>query len=205
MRNTKMWLTGLLLLAMIGGCDDDNENAQVARVARESAAQQAAQNQEMAKLHREVATGTRQLVEADAQARQELILAQQQLAQQQADLAQQQAELAQRHDALDAERRELAEERYRESLLAPVISGIGLLVLCCLPLVLAWYLLQGWRQESTDETAIGNLLVEELVSQRPLLLPHCVLPPPIASPGNPIYSPAPQDADADASDPPGPG
>lgn len=165
---SKVLLIAILLIS-IAGCDEDDK--QLAQVAQESAQRQAEQNQEMAKLNREVATGTRRLVEADSRARQELIVAQKELAQQQADLAQQ-------HDRLEGERRDLAALRYRESLLAPVISGLGLLLLCALPLVLAWYLLQGWRQDTAAETAIGNLLLEELVSERPLLLPQAILPAP---------------------------
>ena len=168
MHMSKVLLIGILIVS-IAGCDNDDDR--VAQVAQESAERQAQQNQEMSKLNREVATGTRRLVEADSKARQELIVAQK-------DLARQQADLAQQHDKLEVERHDLAALRYRESLLAPVIAGIGLLLLCSLPLVLAWYLLQGWRQEKADETAIGNLLVEELVSQCPLLLPQPVLPPP---------------------------
>jgi hypothetical protein len=168
MPRSKVLLIAILLIS-IAGCDEDDK--QVAQVAQESLQRQAEQNQEMAKLNREVATGTRRLVEADSKARQELIVAQKELAQQQADLARQ-------HDKLEGERRDLAALRYRESLLAPVISGLGLLLLCALPLVLAWYLLQGWRQETATETAIGNLLLEELVSERPLLLPQAILPAP---------------------------
>ncbi|MHB0956268.1 MAG: hypothetical protein ACYC0X_07805 [Pirellulaceae bacterium] len=172
MQHTKILVAGLLLLLLIGGCDEDNENAQVARVAEEAAARQAEQNQEMAKLNREVAAGAHSLVEADSKARQEVIAAQK-------DLAQQQASLAEQHDALEAERRSMAQQRYHESLLVPVISTLGLLLLCCLPLGLAWYLLHAWHREAQDEIVLGQLLVEELVSPRPVLLPGPVLLPAI--------------------------
>lgn len=172
MRKRMIWITTLTLLVMIGGCDEENENAQVARVAQEAAAQQAAQNQEMAQLHREVAAGTQRLVEADGEARQAVLAAQK-------DLAQQQAKLAEQHNELDAERRGLAAARQRESLLVPVISTLGLLLLCCLPLGLAWYLLHAWQCESREDAGLGQLLLEELVAERPLLLPTTVLPPAI--------------------------
>ena len=126
----------------------------------------------MARLHREVAAGTQRLVEADSRARQEVIAAQK-------DLAQQQAGLAQQYDQLEVERRSLAQERNRESLLVPVISTLGLLLLCCLPLGLAWYLLQAWHRETQDDIVLGQLLIEELVSPRPVLLPGPVLLPAI--------------------------
>jgi len=37
-------------------------------------------------------------------------------------------------------------------------------------LILAWYLLHGWRSEKDDDIAIGELLVQELASNQPLLL-----------------------------------
>ena len=172
MQHTKILMAGLLLLLLIGGCDEENENAQVARVAQEGAARQADQNQEMAQLNREVAAGTQRLVEADSRARQEVIAAQK-------DLAQQQAGLAEQHDALEAERRTMAQQRNRESLLVPVISTLGLLLLCCLPLGLAWYLLHAWHREAQDDIVLGQLLIEELVSPRPVLLPGPVLLPAI--------------------------
>ena len=142
------------------------------RGSRRKGPRQAEQNQEMAQLNREVAAGTQRLVEADSRARQEVIAAQK-------DLAQQQASLAERHDALETERRTMAEQRNRESLLVPVISTLGLLLLCCLPLGLAWYLLHAWHREAQDEIVLGQLLVEELVSPHPLLLPGPVLLPAI--------------------------
>jgi hypothetical protein len=126
----------------------------------------------MAKLNREVVAGTQRLVEADSRARQEVIAAQK-------DLAQQQAGLAQQYDQLEAERRSLAQDRNRESLLVPVISTLGLLLLCSLTLGLAWYLLHAWHREAQDEIVLGQLLIEELVSPHPVLLPGPVLLPAI--------------------------
>ena len=58
----------ILMTVLLGGCDD-----RVARVGQEAADRQAQQNTAMAELNKEVAGGTRQLVEADAQARKEII------------------------------------------------------------------------------------------------------------------------------------
>jgi hypothetical protein len=61
-------LAAALLTVTSSGCDE-----RVAQVAREAADRQAQQNQSMAELQGHVAAGTRKLVEADAQARQEIV------------------------------------------------------------------------------------------------------------------------------------
>lgn len=191
-RSTPILVMVTLLLAT-GGCDETAEGERVAQVAQEAAARQAEQNQELARVNREVAAGTRHLVEADSRARQEIIAAQQ-------DLARQQAEVGRQRDQLEMERQSLATERRRESLLVPVISTLGLLLLCCLPLSLAWYLLRAWQSESPDEVMLGQLLIEELVSPRPLLLAPPVSPPAIGQPDAPVRLPGPSESPADADD-----
>ncbi len=44
--------------------------------------------------------------------------------------------------------------RYRESLLVPVLSTTGLLLITSLPLVLCWYLLRGLQHETADDEAV---------------------------------------------------
>ena len=107
MLRTKIFVM-IMLLLLTGGCDEENENEQVARVAQESAARQAEQNQELAKLNREVAAGAQRLVEADSRTRQEIIAAQK-------DLAQQQAEVGKQRDQLEAERRTAAQEHRKKN------------------------------------------------------------------------------------------
>ena len=62
----------LILLAVLAtiGCEED-ENARVAKVAIEAAKQQAELNQEMSRLNREVASGTKRLVEANAESQEQ--------------------------------------------------------------------------------------------------------------------------------------
>lgn len=64
----------------------------------------------------------------------------------------------------------LADERHRESILGPLITTIGTLLVCALPLVLCWFLLHGLRKGG-EEADISQLLVEEIVSDQPTLLP----------------------------------
>ena len=74
----------LVILATIG-CEED-ENAQVAKVAIEAAKQQAVLNQEMSRLNREVASGTKRLVEANAESQEKLVALQSDLQVEQAEV-----------------------------------------------------------------------------------------------------------------------
>lgn len=169
-KNTiKIAATALLswTLAMTSGCGEND--GRLARMAAEAARQQAAQNEEIARLNREVAAGTKQLVEGDAKARQELIAAQR-------DLQRQQEQVGAQRDALEAERKQWAQQRRTESVYGPILSTLGMTLLALLPLVLCWCLLQGLGR--TDEEQIGEILIEEIVSEEPQLLPA----PPTSSP-----------------------
>lgn len=158
-----LWM--LPILPMMG-CEEDPDE-RVAEVAMESAARQAEQNQQMAELQQHVAEGTRQLVDADSQARQEL-------AELQRELRSDQAEIGRQRDALESERREIASDRYWDSILGTSIyAGAGILA-CLLPLLLCGWLLHATRDKQGTDEALAELLVQELTSDRPLLLP----PPP---------------------------
>lgn len=158
----RLTMLTLTATALIGGCSEDQR---LARMAQDSVEQQKSQNQEMTRLNREVAEGVKRLVESENEARQELTSLQR-------DIQGQQSDTSRQRDQLEIDRKQLAGERYRESLLAPILSHVGLLVVCALPLVLAGYLLHVWRSESQDDIAIGELLIEELVSEQPQLLPR---------------------------------
>ena len=170
---TVKWMLTIVLLtacSLLSGCDEDKRLAQMAQ---ENAQRQAAQNEEMARLNREVAEGSKRLVEASAEANDKLSIAQQTLDSQ--------------RNQIDGERRSLADERHRESILGPLISTIGNLLICALPLVLCWFLLHGLRKGG-QEADISELLIEEIASEQPTLLP---LPPQIAA-GDHSSLPAPK-------------
>ena len=152
----------LVILATIG-CEED-ENAQVAKVAIEAAKQQAELNQEMSRLNREVASGTKRLVEANAESQEKLVVMQ-------GELQGEQAEVSRQRDKLETERKDIAAQRIRESVLAPVVAWILPFAICGLALVTCCFLLFGLRRATDDEAAISELLVEELTSERPTLLP----------------------------------
>ena len=140
-----------LLTVLVTGCESSDDR--LVRHVAESNRQQAEQNQEMAQLHHEVSAGTSRLVDAVAESR--------------AEMLNMEHDLQDQRTQLDAERRTLANERHRESLLAPVLSNVGLLLVAALPLVLCWYLLHGLRSQDED---VSELLIQNLVGER-LVLP----------------------------------
>jgi hypothetical protein len=138
---------------LAAGCDEDHR---IAEVAVESAERQASQNEAVTDLNQQAAEGTRRLAEALAHQREELVAMQHEV----------QSERTQ----LEMERRALADERQRDSLLAPVASSLGSLCVGALPLILCWYLLFGLRNEDPDQE-VAEVLSVELLAEEPLLLP----------------------------------
>lgn len=131
-----------------------SESARVSRIAEQAMQQQSRQNEEMARLNREIAVATERLVEADAEARQEILAAHQALVNQ--------------RDVLEAERRQIAAQRVRVSWLAPLVSQLGMLALCLLPVAVA---LLALRQPAIDDAELLNdILIQEFVSADSRLL-----------------------------------
>ena len=137
------WVLPLLIAVTLIGCEEDKE---LAELALEANRQQSEQNQEMAKLNREVAEGSKRLIEADAEATTKRLTMEQQLQEQRSDV--------------EAERQQLAQERKAESILGPALVTAASLTAVCLPLVLCWYLLHGMQRDS--EPAVSEMLIEEL-------------------------------------------
>lgn len=130
---------------------------------------QAEQNQRMGKLQ-QVAEGTKQLVDADAHARQ-------QLAELQRELRTDQAEVSRQRDALESERCKIAKERYWDTIVGTSIYTAAGLLACLLPLLLCGWLLHATRDKQGTDEALAELLVDELTTDRPLLLrPRQVVP-----------------------------
>lgn len=153
-------LTSLMMsiALMIAGCDSSDER--LADYAQQSTAQQAQQNAATAEVAREAAESQRRVIETVEKSRQDLIGVQKDLDLQRTTVAQ--------------ERKELTEQRRQESLLAPVLTTIGYLLVTALPLVLCWYLLYTLKNTPVDETAVTQLLVQDLLSEQPVLLPRPV-------------------------------
>ena len=155
-------IVAILVLAMIG-CDE-NENKRLAEMAERHLERQSEQNRRMSELQREVAEGARQLVEADAKAREEMVTLQ---------LAAQaeRSEIGRQRDTMEDERRHLATIRRLDPIIAAAITEFGLLAACLLPLVLCWYLLHR-RIDPADDQVVAEGLLEDLMTDRPLLLPR---------------------------------
>ena len=144
---------GTLVLAGLGGCS--GPDTRLGELASQVTHEQAEQNHRIAEGSKAVAQGSQRLVEADAQARRELIELQH-------SLRQDQAEIGQHRDALEAERKAIASQRRTESALASGLVIFGVIMASLAPLVLAGISLLGlWRETTREEE--GEVLVEELV------------------------------------------
>jgi hypothetical protein len=150
----------ILIAVTITGCSK-SESERLADMAERHLQRQAEQNRQMSELQHEVAEGSRQLVEADARAREEMVLLQR-------DIQVERAELDRQRNAIDGERRDLAAKRHLDPIIAAAITNVGLVLTCILPLVLCWYLLRQPPQQAGDQE-IADLLIEDLVADQPLL------------------------------------
>lgn len=150
-----------MLTVMTIGCDE-NENKRLAEMAQEHLENQVEQNRRMADLQEEVAEGSRRLVEADADARKEMVALQR-------EMQAERTAIGRQRDVLEGERRDLAAKRHLDPIIAAALTNFGLLLACLLPLVLCWHLLRR-PSESADDHAVAEVLIEDLLTDRPLLL-----------------------------------
>ncbi len=151
-----------VVVLVILGCRDD-ENKRLADQAERNLERQAAQQLRNAELHREVADGTKRLVEADAAARQEIVALHR-------DVQAERSELGRQRDLLELDRRDIADTRNRDPLIAEAIQAVGLMLACVVPLLIAWQVLR--RSDAGDEnSAMAELLLEEVSSATSKLIP----------------------------------
>jgi hypothetical protein len=162
-RDYLKFLELLLLFAvmLVTGCDEDKR---VAQLSKEAADRQAEQNQLMARQSQQTAEATKELVAADAKARKDLTALQQ-------NLREDQAEIGKKRDDLELERQKIAAEKNWDRLLAPVLSNFGVFLVITAALSFCGYILMGLRHEKTTDASVEELLIEELVSEHPRLLP----------------------------------
>jgi hypothetical protein len=138
-----------LLVCLARGCGSEDER--LVRATQEADARQAEQNREVARLV------------ADQQSIQK-------------GIANEHERLDEQRSALDDERREIAAARFRDPIIANALIGAVVLAVCALPLVLALLALRRAHSDESDDAALGELLVQELVADEPLLLPLPVAP-----------------------------
>lgn len=135
----------LMLLAMaLTGCDKEEQ-------LRKWQQQQVEQLQQQA---RENAEAARELVKADAQARQEVAVIHR-------DLQSERIEIGQQRDALEADRKEVATARQRVPLMAAAFQGGAVLLACTLGLGVCGWLLSGLSKRDADGE-LEDLLVLEV-------------------------------------------
>jgi hypothetical protein len=139
-------LTLGVLSAILSGCDED-------------------ERQKVSRSQAEVAEASRQLFQADAKARGEMVALQR-------DLQGGQSELGRQRDQLENDRRQCADQRNRDPIVANTILDVGLILACLLPLILCIVLVLGLRDRTQTESALAEILVEEIVGDKPVLLPH---------------------------------
>ena len=150
-------------LGMAGCSRPDMRDQRLAEFAKESMARQAQQNEHIARQSQSIvqesqklAAAAEQLVTHDAKARQELVAAHDHLNTQ---LNQQRAAIDAGRDQLELERRQLAQQRHRDPIVAAAIQNVGLIVACLLPLIVAVFVIRQMRSDEPDDAAIAELLV----------------------------------------------
>ena len=158
----------LVTLVALAGCNE-SEDKRLLALAQQSLTQQARQSEQLAQQSRQIADTAKQLVAADAKARQELLAA---LSQVQQQIQAQRAEFDRQRDALEQERRDLAAQRARDPLVAQAIGAFGITLACVLPLLLAAFVLHTVNRASPDQDAqaVSEVLIGEITGTAPLLL-----------------------------------
>lgn len=195
-RRTRLIPPVLMLAGMLGCSTDPDER--LARFAEQSVATQKEQNQMLARQseavireNQRVTEAAQALVEKDATARQEMVAAQRQLSEQ---FHAERSGIDRERAGLEAERREIAAQRQRDPVVAEAVHIVGMLLLCLTPLALAAYALYRLDRGRGDGEELGELLIAELASDSPRLLPSPLLRPAVLG--------SRSDADASAGDSP---
>ena len=150
MRNTRRipaLLPVLTLVVLICGCGTSEPDGRYEQLVEKTLEQQAAQNQAMAKQSQEVAEATRQLVEGDAKARQEMAATHRDL---QTGLQSERKNIDRQHDELEQERREIASQRHRDPIIAGAIIQAAGFLAAVVPLALVFVLLRSLQHEDPD-------------------------------------------------------
>ena len=177
MKRTQIAIVPILLLLTVIGCSDspDMRDQRLAEFAEQAVKEQARQNDRMADQSHAIVEESHQLAETakelvahDAEARRELIAAQQELTSQ---LNGQQSAIQTGHQQLEQDRREIAEQRHRDPIIAAVIQDFGLAIACLLPLLVAVFVIRQMQSQEPDHAAVAELLVLELTADEPRLLP----------------------------------
>jgi hypothetical protein len=163
----------LTALSAAGCAGATREGDRLNQVLRDSLDRQAELNKSILQQNREVAEAARRLVESDGQSRKEFAALQRQIQDERLALLRQ-------REAMEAELKQLAQQRHRDPIIAAALVQVAFLVAVAMCLACCWYVLRRLGADS-DEAALRDLLLQELVSDQPILLaPPTAAPPAIA-------------------------
>jgi hypothetical protein len=172
-KNLGLMLTMMLLLA--AGCADSRDE-RYGQLAQQALREQSEQNQRMAEQSQQIAEASRRLVEGDAEARKDLLAAQRQLT---SELHSERANIDRQREEMEQERRDIAARRHRDPIVAEAITAFGLTLACLAPLALAAFVIRAVTQDGDESAALSEMLVVEMTSEKPKLLP--IAPRPAAA------------------------
>ena len=167
----------LTIILVVAGCSKrpDYRDQRLADMAKQTVAEQVKQNSRMAeqseaviKQSHQLAEASRELVAKDAEARQELIAAQHDLTTQ---LNKQQSKIDLGREQLETGRREIAQQRHRDPIVAEAVGKFGIVIACLMPLLVAIWVISRLGSEEPDHAAVAELLTLELTADQPRLLP----------------------------------
>ena len=161
-----MKLIVMAALFQTAGCGESRDERLVV-MAEKNIAEQVRQNERMAAQSIQIAEAAKRLVAADSQARQEMLQAQAAL---QDEIQGARNNVDRQRDLLESERREIADQRYRDPIVAESIGAVGLTIACLLPLILAGYVVHCLRHTVDSDEALSELLVMELAGEQPGVL-----------------------------------
>ncbi|MCA9116816.1 MAG: hypothetical protein KDA79_17170 [Planctomycetaceae bacterium] len=182
--NTRLML--LTITLRIFGCSSDSADDEYRRLVEDLSRQQVAQQEALIQQSQDLTEASKQLVDADATARRELSEMQSRLQQ---EFASGRQSIDGQRQKLDNERREIATQRHRDPLIATALLQTVTLIVAALPLVLLLLLIRATRNEPV-QLPLAELLVEDLVAEKPLLFPGPVSPQrALISPDEPAESP----------------
>ena len=157
----------MLMTVLAAGCGETPDE-RLAELAKQSLQQQSEQNRQLIEQSGRISEAAQGLVESDAEARKELLAAH---AIMQQELESQQTRIDAHRVEMDRERRELAERRARDPIVAETIGVVGTTLACVLPLLLAAYILYTVnRNAGNDDRQIAEFFLAEMMSDDPLVL-----------------------------------
>ena len=156
--NAMIVIAWIVISILISGCDE-----RIANVAQQAADRQAQQNTMMGELNKEVASGTRSLIQADAATCREITAVHRDIQAERARLDSGWTMLGQRNEALLSERRV-------ESLFVTAIHAGGLLGIVIMLLGYCWYALFTVRVSRNPDAELYDLLIRDLSANEPQLV-----------------------------------